>query len=1203
MIKMKKTALILTALALMAAACGPTENAANTSRTKNSALAVNASTTNGKPSAPPQIFLKIDTLDLTPTSLQGTPKFVAKLRWSSPLNDGGSPVTGYEIQFRWNSFESQKPLVASYKNWTSCSAENVKVPNSFPACSAATTSTATSAEISSDYWQSYCTPGARCSTRELSHMVQGLEYRVAAINANGTSEFSPPTQQTCKYGGACEFGDLGPGGGVVYDVPSATSSSSGWTSNGASEVAGADWEYSGNHSWAAMAWAAETDCPGWSCYAPIPPTPCWMTKTTPVRYSSSRDTCLTRDAWHLPFAMPLTNVAEWRGLCNKFDDLARTWGRLRGGSGFFYWSASNVVIPAGISVDLNVTTIANIIANPGPGVLVEMAQSSYDKWSTSALERAQAIRFPCDSSTKTVKGSYDRNGRLFASDGTIYHDNSVRTGISKPNLSRPIRTFTTNRPAIAPQVAPVITAQPGDGGVVLKWSAGTPDTNLLRRLQTAQILPLTGYALEYKKSTDSQWTRVPAADSVNMSRVIGNGTLTSEVQYDFRVAEVNSLGTGPFSGVASAKPGKFAQRTLSVSTTSGVFPNVDLSTSGGDGSGAITYTASNGTATGCRVQGRRLSVDRVGTCTIVATKAGDDRFIGAVSAPQVVGVTPGPQAPLSITSLTSPFDEALPLVTQGGSGDGAVSFTVNESDRSICAIANNALTFKPVYPQTGFCRVSATKAASVNYLATSTETTTIQFTRGSQAPLVIETPASVKVPEQKIVVKASGGSGTGEATFRVRNGTATSCDIWPTSQRNGVISSEVSVNAFGTAPVSAGTCIVTVTRAGDATYREATSSEVTVTFLKSNQATVTLPVPASRPFTGARLNASGGSGSGAFSYALVDREPSTSALTKAPNCRIDGSTLRADARGVCWVTAKREGDDAYEASAPSESVEVILNVAPQPTLNVQLSPSTGFAGVENKVTTTVTGGAGKGALKIEARDATAKGCRLAGSIITARTSGTCRIIVQKDGDFNYETTRVEASFKMNIGQQAPLSIKSGLRGQALSLDVPVLLSTSGGSGTGVVTYEVTDAGTAECTVEGGKLSARAAGSCSVTATKAADSSFAEVRSTPMVIPFDVQLGDTGPAGGSIVYIAKTPQPWGQYLEAAPSNWAGGSDLVVDWATAVQRVSQYRGGGLADWRLPTAQELLDAAPRLPGAAWTIEMEPSGRRETRPVRTFG
>jgi len=73
MIKMKKTALILTALALMAAACGPTENAANTSRTKNSALAVNASTTIGKPSAPPQIFLKIDTLDLTPTSLQGTP--------------------------------------------------------------------------------------------------------------------------------------------------------------------------------------------------------------------------------------------------------------------------------------------------------------------------------------------------------------------------------------------------------------------------------------------------------------------------------------------------------------------------------------------------------------------------------------------------------------------------------------------------------------------------------------------------------------------------------------------------------------------------------------------------------------------------------------------------------------------------------------------------------------------------------------------------------------------------------------------------------------------------------------------------------------------------------------------------------------------------------------------------------------------------
>jgi len=153
---MKKTALLLSAFALTVAACGPTEQAANVSRAKNSALPGNAATTNGKPSAPPQIFLKIDTIDLTPNALQGTPKFVAQLRWSAPVSDGGSPVTGYDIQFRWNSFERAKSNnYEKAKNWTSFAAENQLVPNSFPACAAARTSTATTAEISSEYWQKF----------------------------------------------------------------------------------------------------------------------------------------------------------------------------------------------------------------------------------------------------------------------------------------------------------------------------------------------------------------------------------------------------------------------------------------------------------------------------------------------------------------------------------------------------------------------------------------------------------------------------------------------------------------------------------------------------------------------------------------------------------------------------------------------------------------------------------------------------------------------------------------------------------------------------------------------------------------------------------------------------------------------------------------------------------------------------------------
>jgi hypothetical protein len=95
--------------------------------------------------------------------------------------------------------------------------------------------------------------------------------------------------------------------------------------------------------------------------------------------------------------------------------------------------------------------------------------------------------------------------------------------------------------------------------------------------------------------------------------------------------------------------------------------------------------------------------------------------------------------------------------------------------------------------------------------------------------------------------------------------------------------------------------------------------------------------------------------------------------------------------------------------------------------------------------------------------------------------------------------------------------------------------------------------------------------------------------------------DVGPGGGLVFYVADSPQPWGTYLEVAPTSWSGSADPRTTWcnvtdssivtkfeigdgkantATLVGQCSSsaaalavaYRGGGKSDWYLPSYKEI-------------------------------
>ena len=89
-----------------------------------------------------------------------------------------------------------------------------------------------------------------------------------------------------------------------------------------------------------------------------------------------------------------------------------------------------------------------------------------------------------------------------------------------------------------------------------------------------------------------------------------------------------------------------------------------------------------------------------------------------------------------------------------------------------------------------------------------------------------------------------------------------------------------------------------------------------------------------------------------------------------------------------------------------------------------------------------------------------------------------------------------------MANQAPLTLTStnGVSG------TPLPLTFSGGSGTGAVSYAVTDGTAAGCLIAlDGTLNATSAGTCIVTATKAGDANYNAVSSAPTTVTFALHL--------------------------------------------------------------------------------------------------
>ena len=259
---------------------------------------------------------------------------------------------------------------------------------------------------------------------------------------------------------------------------------------------------------------------------------------------------------------------------------------------------------------------------------------------------------------------------------------------------------------------------------------------------------------------------------------------------------------------------KANQAALSMTSAStAVFgERISLASSGGSGTGTVSFGVVSGTCT--ISSGSTLVLGDAGSlCEVAATKQTDANHLAITSATQTITIARAgqtlaftstvPTSPVSGDTYT-PTAEALSTVTGRGSGVQPV-FSVSGT----CGLSGGVVTFGA----SGDCTITASATATTNFTAASDVVQTIAVGSINQN-ITFARPTDVAFGSSSVAMTATASSGL-PVTYGLGVGTTNSA---------------CAVSSLGVVSVLAvGTCEVTASQVGDSQF--AAASDVTRTFL------------------------------------------------------------------------------------------------------------------------------------------------------------------------------------------------------------------------------------------------------------------------------------------------------------------------------------------------------------------------------------
>ena len=288
-----------------------------------------------------------------------------------------------------------------------------------------------------------------------------------------------------------------------------------------------------------------------------------------------------------------------------------------------------------------------------------------------------------------------------------------------------------------------------------------------------------------------------------------------------------------------------------------------------------------------------------------------------------------------------------------------------------------------------------------------------------------------------------------------------------------------------------GTCRVDFNDAGNSSYAAANQVQQSIKVYSANTITAS-----NAPTAGSV----GGSYTPSASATSGDKVAITLDSTSS-GCSISGDKVSFTATGTCKVDFNDAGNGAFAAASQVQQSIKISATGLKTQATLFLTSTSGIVG--NSLLLASKGGSGTGTVSYAVTNVGTAGCTIFGTVLRATNAGTCTATVTKAADANYKVALSSATtvtFTVSATghkTQAALTLTStsGIAGNSLTF------TSKGGSGTGAVSYAVTNVGTAECSVSGTALNANKAGTCTVTVTKAADANYKVALSSATTVTF------------------------------------------------------------------------------------------------------